>query len=1387
MFNISINPPHISRSLHPMVADHSPDLEVFHEGSIYVECSKFTCFTLLTGPFLSSARTIHVTIGTSIFSNVTVNKRDNFAELNVHPSKTYVDGCLFVSVGDAIDGGIVKSIRAPSSSLHFQNSSFRICFRSEKANIEENGTKEIPKQMIEKVELPSGNHSFQWCEWKDLQKSTSEGGALFCYIEESNITISFCSFFNCSTSSNGGALYLQDLTVTNISNTNISQCLADNAAGGMFYESASSGTFILSGCFCSNCSINALVGTFATFVLDHHITGQFLFEKSYVSNNEGTNSMGAISFYWPSQTAILSVSDCFLIGNTIKGENSFGGAALTFSKIYSWMTDTKFITFSLFHKNIDEGDRGNDAIFLGDDFLISSPFLECYSTTSDKRVWFNESVDSAIYNNWLPFRILEKYVALNGSDSNEWCGFSEADPCRTIGCTVDKNYDVMNFVIKVLEGKHKDEIKTINVDAKNVSIIGKGKNLTVIGFGSLFMSNSSALFSASSGNLKVSFITIDYDSSRNDSPSMFVVSGGRGSIALDEVEISSSIGKEFAVSSSLFVMAFYQLSMNEVTIKNMNVSQPLFFQPRSSSEMGRLSVSRLTLDNITWSGIGSLIQINSANLEIKDSDICVDNLCTSYGYLLNVTKSVVTVSNCTFFCLRNPVNFMYNKEEQKEEHFSCRFEGSLIALTDCSSSFMNVKLINSSIGALSVIEGKIRLSNVSFIGNSLNLLGYSTVRRNVLCENGELEIDSYFDESGLRNPDKLPVGEFLQLWIQSNGCKIKGLIDWDLEEDSRSEEEFPTEFTQKIYLFCRPHISSSVRGENEDEILIRFIGENLLPCLVSYEVFSLDTTDSISEKQAVSLLFTKCTFTNQNEFSVNASISQFQSVFDMTKTQIWIRAVLKLNEYALSERHSTKDYVIKTEPILLLDIIKQHDGFNELPSKTFHWWIILVILGVLIIASIITVIIVVKKKRLKKLSISKIDDSAEEGNMMKNASEYSKDEYGNAVNTSETLSTGNYQQLYSQIGNSSNAENQDAANYQNGDMLTCQKENSEKFKKSDKVTRSELEFDGDMFKVIEPNNALAQNPVCIQHKRNSTEESSNSSTEVHLPDEIDSSIENVVNANVMDNFPFEHLDSTEASFHFNQFDKEETIKDINSSLQNEKTLPKNDSSSDLLDDLEETHSISHQSELQKDDKSNIQAFDIDESSFQQKGKKKWKKEKQKRRKELENQETTKKNETEAKEDAKIPETSESLQEIVDVNEIEALLRNKSPESVPASSSTAITSYSIYGDEIKAMEDLPVKFNDKDYEQTEFDCNTAENSIAFSSGKDASKELIEKAEKEQIEEKSIISDEELESLCAPSGKKERIQKKKKKKKKKSNKHQKLSEEESNLNFQRDVEM
>ncbi|KAH7819664.1 uncharacterized protein MONOS_15654 [Monocercomonoides exilis] len=590
---------------------------------VLVCSSHFSSFCVSSAPFLSSPSIPLVSFSQLTFFNIsTANDACSPSTTMSVQTTCLMNSCSFSSVCDAYDGGIVPSLNNPFASLTASNTSFTCCCRTR--NVQFIGSKDAKQHPGRQNTTTNGANSFIWCEWngskttgtnKDFSDGTSNGGAIYMFNMENGILIvTHCSFNGCAAFYAGGGVMCANIKSVEIENNSFNSCIAQISAGGGMCVVAVSSCVRISGCEFQSCKANSHGGGLdledincsGTGCIDTEKEGgesACVFECGFTSCSVTGNDGGGIrcdSVPDPFKMRSIQFISCSAMG--------YGGGLQFHPNRATAANDNYYCYFLFFHecKCIAATPHGRDVMYY-DFYSIylsqNNSFFECYTTNTDEqRVCYGYNyTDSKGWTyqhtekkDWLKRGILNRFVVVSGGNAEEFCGANESYACKTIGVAVEKSVIQVSLSVKLMDGNHQSETTTIKIGSKKISVIGKGRTESSIGTGALL--STGALFSVTTGNLGLLHMKVDCNSAAETSPSVVVVSDGGGSLSLEDVVITTSKTGDYVISSSLFVVLLSQLSMVDVEIKDMNVSEPLFSEPEHSSEESVLA--NLTIRNV---------------------------------------------------------------------------------------------------------------------------------------------------------------------------------------------------------------------------------------------------------------------------------------------------------------------------------------------------------------------------------------------------------------------------------------------------------------------------------------------------------------------------------------------------------------------------------------------------------------------------------------------------------------------------------------------------------------------------------------------------------------------------------------------------------------------
>eukprot|EP00770_Monocercomonoides_exilis_P011694 MONOS_11638.1-p1 / transcript=MONOS_11638.1 / gene=MONOS_11638 / organism=Monocercomonoides_exilis_PA203 / gene_product=unspecified product / transcript_product=unspecified product / location=Mono_scaffold00596:406-11438(+) / protein_length=3579 / sequence_SO=supercontig / SO=protein_coding / is_pseudo=false len=590
-------------------------------GSVLVSESDFSSFCVSSAPFLAPPLTRLVSLTQLTFFNISTNplKATHLGE-GLSQISFLMSGCEFVSVWDVYDGCIVPSLNSPSSSLAASNTSFVRCYRSQ--NVAISGSEGNPSRPARQQISTDLTNSFTWCVWNGSKTTgtsssysdgISSGGAINMYgLSSGTLSVKFCSFNDCYANYAGGGIMCYKISSIKIENNSFNACTAQKDYGGGMYAYSISSCVKVSGCEFKKCKASYDGG--GLFLQSFNVSGSScigtengkgesacVFECSFTSCSL-TNQYGGGMYCYGVPAAFKMRSLQFISCSAV----SYGGGLYFDPSRSTPPSNNIYCYFFFFHDcrcTTTSTPYGHDVYFEDYYNLFSSnnPFYESYTTnTNDRRVcyWVNGAYQHTEKKGWLKEGMKDRYVGVSGDDSSNLCGMSESAPCKTVGHAVGSSMAQLSSTITVLGGKHVSEGATISVGEKKISVVGRGKAVSVIGTSALSTS-STTLFSISSGQLEVGHVGIDHNSMRSSSPSVFVVSVGSGALSLEDVVINSSTPGGSGMTKCVFEVALRQLKTIDVEIKNIKMSQLLFAEPSSAgSSSGESLLGNVTVRNV---------------------------------------------------------------------------------------------------------------------------------------------------------------------------------------------------------------------------------------------------------------------------------------------------------------------------------------------------------------------------------------------------------------------------------------------------------------------------------------------------------------------------------------------------------------------------------------------------------------------------------------------------------------------------------------------------------------------------------------------------------------------------------------------------------------------
>ncbi|KAH7822801.1 uncharacterized protein MONOS_7096 [Monocercomonoides exilis] len=266
----------------------------------------------------------------------------------------------------------------------------------------------------------------------------------------------------------------------------------------------------------------------------------------------------------------------------------------------------------------------------------------------------------------------------------------------------------------------------------------------------------------------------------------------------------------------------------------------------------------------------------------------------------------------------------------------CSWNASLVHLCNTTAAISDLTVANASDGALSVSGGTVRMDDAKFVGNSPSARSspsassYPSARRNIACSDGaSLTLASLKGGDGAKDNTSL--------WILDSGCTLAGIP------------------RHRLSPFFIPTLRSAHEAGNEadeqSEVTIRFQGELLLPCNLSFRLATTIGTEELLHRY---------------EFDAKGLVSE-KEAFGVIQGSI-LREAPAEAEVSVCLLFGNADAPSATEPFILKNASEAKNGDEKLVEggkKEKSIWPIIVII-VCIICIILLVVIVVLAVRWRK-------------------------------------------------------------------------------------------------------------------------------------------------------------------------------------------------------------------------------------------------------------------------------------------------------------------------------------------------------------------------------------------------------------------------------------
>ncbi|KAH7827731.1 uncharacterized protein MONOS_3915 [Monocercomonoides exilis] len=550
---------------------------------IILSDSSFSSFKLTSIPFSTPNASCFVKASGLKMANISVASGAQ-REMDLRArTETTIEGCSFFSVWDVIYGGISRSVNSPCASLRATNSSFKCCFRT--MNVDESGGSNMTRQELGADEA----HSFTDCTWSD--KNTTDVGSSIFLRGSSTLECTRCTFKN-MIQSYDGTVDVQSAAGVKMSYCNFTNCISWINTGGMIVYNLK-GDYTFSGCiFCECKAIANYSGGLRIQQLSGNGTESI--EKCRFIHNEAGSFCGGLYVELHSNSYLIS--ECEFEGNMANGTGTGtlkGGGGAIFMITASWMeTDTppKTISFCFFSGNKAENEEGHD-VKIKDSFLKGTPFESSLSTTSAKRVFYNDSQTD--YDVWLP-TIQTTYARADGIEG-PICGTTQTSPCNMIEQAFNMIEKGAEGTVNILQSTFSST--ALFIGGGDISFKGESESECIIS--TKLLNSHECLFTLDSGSMGLTLVTIRHNSAESSS-SLFEMRTEAQSLTLKNVIISGADdGQTHSFVVSPFKVILEKTKMENCLIEDIGLGDYSLFEEEEDSGVGRGMLGNVTIQRIS--------------------------------------------------------------------------------------------------------------------------------------------------------------------------------------------------------------------------------------------------------------------------------------------------------------------------------------------------------------------------------------------------------------------------------------------------------------------------------------------------------------------------------------------------------------------------------------------------------------------------------------------------------------------------------------------------------------------------------------------------------------------------------------------------------------------
>ncbi|KAH7815095.1 uncharacterized protein MONOS_11413 [Monocercomonoides exilis] len=265
----------------------------------------------------------------------------------------------------------------------------------------------------------------------------------------------------------------------------------------------------------------------------------------------------------------------------------------------------------------------------------------------------------------------------------------------------------------------------------------------------------------------------------------------------------------------------------------------------------KVEMKEMGVENVTLLSNGCVIGMDDAEQEVSVLNCSLEKCVNSVekGRMMQIRKCKdVRIEACVFDGEKEEEIINEEVKRIKEEGL-CKWNGSLIDIEHSNVEMKETTVMKSKNGGLWMSGGNVKIENSKFENNNPEIEGYSSARRNTICEgNGELDVVSVKGGDGIEKNTSL--------WILDEGCNLGGIaaergssffvpVLEEVKNGTQLNGDLELIVHGKLLLPCNLSVKMSTKNGDEEEIVRKEIdgegsaSENEVHCVISSELLKV--------------------------------------------------------------------------------------------------------------------------------------------------------------------------------------------------------------------------------------------------------------------------------------------------------------------------------------------------------------------------------------------------------------------------------------------------------------------------------------------------------------------------------------------------------------------